>query len=478
MKLRKLIAVLAAILMVVSMMPLSVFAEMGGDFPWTDTSEKMLIEEILERDGLIDGVWFPWLDGGRCGHNLTGNDLYAKYYNAPQNSSKFVDWNAVELDRLGADKIYRQIYNLKAMGYNMMAYAGSIYAEGVVFDDNGDVIGIKEEYLTNARRLLDMCREIGMPVMWNVYFHSSTTASYYGIDGWKVICQMLGNPEVANHYAEKFVRPLCEMLAEYPDVVALVSIADEPENEINDDGIGDHFGNDRAMYGVNQDDMVYFMQQINQVVREELPGVARTVASNNGNKAIYRDFDLDLAGHNQYTDGDSFVSVESLITDADPILTEYNIGGYNFFDDDVYADKLITFRRWMMNNGYKGGFQWCWLPDGASNPNQPGSAYYLLRNGKDDTSFRKTVTLLKQYMDEYRAAYRGETLVLDAPTLYANAGDGKVLFIPSKRATTITIQRSDDSGKTWKTVLNNATQSNYVDAYLIGSYTDSTAPAT
>ena len=478
MKLRKLIAVLAAILMVVSMIPLSVFAEMGGDFPWTDTSEKMLIEEILERDGLIDGVWFPWMDGGRCGHNLTGNDLYAKYYNAPKDSSKFVDWNAVELDRLGADKIYRQIYNLKAMGYNMMAYAGSIYAEGVVFDDNGDVIGIKEEYLTNARRLLDMCREIGMPVMWNVYFHSSTTATYYGIDGWKVICQMLGNPDVADNYAEEFVRPLCKMLAEYPDVVALVSIADEPENEINDDGIGNHFGNDRAMYGVNQDDMVYFMQQINKVVREELPGVARTVASNNGNKTIYRDFDLDLAGHNQYTDGDSFVSVESLITDADPILTEYNIGGYNFFDDTDYATKLITFREWMMNNGYKGGFQWCWLPDGAENYDQPGSAYYLLRDGKDDTSFRKTVTLLKQYMDEYRAAYRGATLVLDAPTLYANAGDGKVLFIPSKRATTITIQRSDDGGNTWKTVLNNATQSNYVDEYLIGSYTDSTAPAT
>ena len=209
MKLRKLVAVLAAVVMVVSVMPLTVFAEMGEGFPWTGSEDKMLVEEILERDGLIDGVWFPWMDGGRCGHNLTGNDLYAKYYNDPKNTAKFNDWNCVEMDRLGADTIYRQIYNLKAMGYNMMAYAGSIYAEGVMFDDNGDVIGIKDEYLNNARRLLDMCRDIGMPVMWNVYFHSSTTATYYGIDGWKVICQMLGNPEIADHYAERFVRPLC-----------------------------------------------------------------------------------------------------------------------------------------------------------------------------------------------------------------------------------------------------------------------------
>ena len=73
------------------------------------------------------------------------------------------------------------------------------------------------------------------------------------MEGWHVICQMLGNPEIADHYAERFVRPLCEMLAEYPDVVAIVSIADEPENQINDLGKGDHFDTKgREMYGVTQ----------------------------------------------------------------------------------------------------------------------------------------------------------------------------------------------------------------------------------
>ena len=173
MKIRKLIALLAAVMMLVSVVPVSVSAEMGGDFPWTGTSDKMLIEEILERDGLIDGIWFPWFNGGQTGHNLTGNDLMAAYYN----SSSSKDWNRVELDYYGADKIYREIYNLKAMGYNIMAYGGSIFGEGVIFDENGDVLGIKEEYLTNARRLLDMCREIGMPVMWNIYFHDSSMPS-------------------------------------------------------------------------------------------------------------------------------------------------------------------------------------------------------------------------------------------------------------------------------------------------------------
>ena len=464
MKLRKLIALLAALLMVASMMPLSVFAAMGGDFPWTDTEDKMLIEEILERDGFIDGIWMPWFNEGQTGHNLTGNDLMADYYN----SSSTKNWDRVELDYYGADKIYREIYNLKAMGYNIMAYGGSIFGEGVIFDENGDVLGIKEEYLTNARRLLDMCREIGMPVMWNIYFHDSSMPSYYGMEGWHVICQMLGNNEIADHYAERFVRPLCEMLAEYPDVVAMVSIADEPMNQVNDLGKGDHYKTQgREMYGVNQDDMIYFMQQINIVAREELPGVARTVACNNGNKTIYRDFDLDLVGHNQYTDGDSFKSVESLITDADVILSEYNVGT-RISDDAAYADKLIGFREWMMDNGYKGGFQWCWTPG------QYSGAYALQRTSSG-TAFRKTVALLRYYMDEYRAEYRGETITLDAPVLYANAGDGKVLFIPSKRATKITVQRSDDGGSTWTTLVSNVNQANYVDNYLVGTYTDSTS---
>ncbi len=471
MKIRKLIALLAALMLLVSVTPITAFAEMGGDFPWTEPSEKMLVEEILERDGLIDGIWFPWFNAGETGHNLTGNDLMADYYN----SSSTKNWDRVEMDYYGADKIYREIYNLKAMGYNMLAYSGSIMAEGVIFDANGDVIGIKEEYLNNARRLLNMCREIGMPVMWNVYFHCSSMPQYYGIDGWKVVCQMLGNSDIADNYAENFVRPLCEMLAEYPDVVALVSIADEPENEINDLGVGNHYEGERALYGVNQEDMIYFMQQINEVVREELPGVARTVASNSGNKTIYRDFDLDLMGHNQYTDGDTFKSVESLITDADPILTEYNIGSSVAYDDEAYAEKLITYREWMINNGYKGGFQWCWMTNAAATT---GKEYYLQRSKTDPTAFRKTVTLLKYYMDEYRAEHRGETLGLVAPVLYANTGDGVVKFIPSKLATKITIQRSDDGGSTWKTLASNLTQSNYVDEYLVGTYTDNTTKPT
>ena len=111
MKLRgkRLLSLLCAVVMVVGLIPAMAFsttAEMGGDFPWTDKKSPMLIEQILERDGLIDGVWFPWFNASSGSHDLTGNELMAYYYNDTDPNSDFA---RIELDKIGADEIYRQL---------------------------------------------------------------------------------------------------------------------------------------------------------------------------------------------------------------------------------------------------------------------------------------------------------------------------------------------------------------------------------
>ena len=462
---KALLSLLCALTLLLGAVPFAAFtaSAVGTNFPWT--KQNTLLEEILQRDGLLDGVWFPWFNAGGSGHNLTGNDVMAKYYDAA---------NArVEMDYYGADKIYQEIYNLKAMGFNMMAYGGSIYGEGVVYDDYGDVIGIKPDYLDNVRRLLNMCREIGMPVMWNIYFHSSSAPHYHGMQGWNIICRMLGDRTVADHYAERFVKPLCKVLGEYPDVVALISIADEPENEVNDAEIGNHFTTDRAYYGVNMDDMVYFMKGINDTVREVLPGMPRTVASNAKNKAIYSGFDLDLMGLNRYDTNANIDTTSSFFTDADIILTEYNIGGdATSISDEVFADRLIKFRENFRKEGYQGGFQWCWIP-GATD-----AAYYMLHKGaKTHTDFKATISILRHYIDDFRAKHQGkEKPAVDTPVLYCNEGTGLVEWIPPRQTTTMTLERSDDGGKTWKTILDNVDSAKYVNDRQKGVYRDTTAP--
>ena len=177
--LRILLTLLCAMALLLGTVPAVAAAEApGGDFPWTAAGKDMLIEQILKRDGLIDGIWFPWFDGGNVGHSLTGNDLMVRY--------RGNGWAKVAMDTVGADKIYREIYNLKAMGYNLLGYGGSIYDEGVIHDAYGDIIGVKQEFLDNARRLLDMCREIGMPVMWTICFHSSSSPQYHGMDAYNI----------------------------------------------------------------------------------------------------------------------------------------------------------------------------------------------------------------------------------------------------------------------------------------------------
>ncbi|MBR3778690.1 MAG: hypothetical protein IKL13_03065 [Clostridia bacterium] len=464
---KALLSLLCAITMLMAMVPLGAISvsAVGYDFPWT--KENTLLEDILQRDGLLDGIWYPWINAGRSGHNLSGNDVMAKYYDT--NGGR--DWATVELDRYGADNVYREIYNLKAMGYNMMAWGGSIYGEGVIFDDHGDVLGIKQDYLDNARRLLDMCREIGMPVMWNIYFHSDACTMYYGTHGWDILTRMVVDPTVSKHYAERFVKPLCEMLNEYPDVVALISIADEPENEINDSEMGNHFEGGRAHYGVNRDDMVYFMKQINDMVKKVMPGMPRTVASNARNKAIYSGFDLDLMGLNKYNNNGDVDATTAFFTAADMLLMEYNVDGDLDVDDEDLTKRLIAFREGFMAEGYAGGFSWCWIP------NATDAAYYLLnKRPTSQTDFKAVVTNLRHYIDDYRAEHQGKTITLDKPVLYANDGSGLVEWIPSRQATKMTLERSDDGGKTWKALLTDVDPAQYVNAKKKGAYRDTTAP--
>ena len=463
---KRFFALLCVLVLLCAAIPVSAVKAPGGDFSWTTGGKDMLIEQILKRDGLIDGIWFPWFDGGNVGHSLTGNDLMVRYYGT--------GWSKPALDTVGADRIYYEIYNLKAMGYNLLGYGGSIYDEGVIHDAYGDVIGVKQEFLDNARRLLDMCREIGMPVMWTICFHSSSSPNYHGMDAYNIFSQKYANPTIAKHYAENFARPVCKMLAEYPDVVALVAITDEIENEINDSQEGNHFGGSRSNYGVTEEDMVYFMKQVTKVAREELPNTALTMASNDMNKAMYTDFDMDLMGHNRYDNNANLPQVDEYYSDAPVIMTEYNIGGDGKFTDEEYAQRLITYREKMMKYGYKGGIQWAWMHNGR----HASTSYYLLNtvapSNQPNTDFIETVALLRHYIDDYRADYRGKTITLDKPVLYCNEGGGIVEWIPSRQAEKMDILRSTDGGKSWQTVLYNVNQADYVQKGK-GRYVDTIA---
>lgn len=418
------------------------------------------IEQILERDGYLEGIWFPWFRHTWLGHCLTGNDLYAE-------KTGDDSWMTVGLDQYGETNIYREIYNLKALGFNILGYEGSPLSEGVVFDDYGNVLGVKEDYLKNMRRLLNICREVGMPVLWTLTMHSTVSSEYWenGKLAWDITAQAYSNPKVADQYAKNFIKPVCEVLAEYSDVVMMVSVGIELENEINDSEIGNYFDH-RFMYGVEQEPMLYFINAVTEMAKKTIPDVSRVIGSTSFDFTIYDGIDLDFIGKNHYTMAADAPGIEKHHSTAPMIVTEFGFGDGVQIADDLWTIKQIQFRENFIKDGCSGWMMWCW-----SNSTF-GTAYDLLdAGGTSTTDFRMGAYAIKYFIDNYRATYRGEEIVLDTPVLFCNRGSGLVEWISSRQATKLTLERSTDGGKTWKTLLNKVDPTKYEENYK-GSYTD------
>lgn len=441
---KKLLSFVCALVLLLALMPTGVLPVSAET-----RARKTLYQEILERDGFIEGIWYPWFTHDYLGCGFSANEVCAQYI-----TNSWYDFKKVGIDSYGAEKIYAEIYNLKAMGYNMLAIAGSPYGEGVIYDKNGDVLGIKEDYLANARRFLDICRDIGMPVMWNICFHSSSMPDYYGMDAWNIICRMYCDNTVADHYASLFVKPLAKLLGEYDDVVALIALTDEIENEIND--VDSPHRYDSKAYGASKEDIYYFVDAMNDAVKAVAPQIARTIAANSDDLGMYSDVDIDVMGRNRYSDQGDAPKLPEMYPTVPMLLTEYNLATASGMNETDYSKIQIQFRDSMKQLNYQGGFQWCWQP------NAKGGAMDLLRKNGSVTDFRKSMYDRYYYTIDAIAAYQGKDVVLDTPSLFYHKGDGLLEWVPSRQATTVTIQSSTDNGKTWKTIAADVAQSSLI----------------
>ena len=417
------------------------------------------VADILERDGYLEGIWFPWLTHDDLGHGFTANETMVEYVND--------NWSTVGIDQYSDTYLLEQIYNLKALGFNIMGYEGSIYAEGVIFDENGDVIGIKQEYLDNVRRFLDLCRQAEMPVLWTVCCHSASAVSYYNLEVWYRMTQMYAVKEVADHYAERFVKPLCAVLAEYPDVVVMTATTSEVENEMNDPDMG-NFTDSRETYGVTRESMLYFVNAVADTLAECLPDVDRTLCGSTDNMTMYAETDLTFLGHQEYNSAGYADAIASFRSPLPMIISEFGLGDSLYPTEQDLVDKQIAFRDNFRAEGWRGWVMWCWQPDSA------GSAYDLIAKDGGLTDFRPVAYALHDYIEEYRAAHRGETVRLNTPTLFFNKGNGTVEWMKPTQPHTYKLERSV-SGGAWQTV---ATSGATVDA--VGrkyTYQDTTLPA-
>ena len=421
--------------------------------------EANSVANILERDGYLEGIWFPWLTHDDLGHGFTANETMVKYVGNA--------WSTVGIDKYGDQYLLEQIYNLKALGFNIMGYEGSIYAEGVIFDENGDVVGIKEDYLQNTRRFLDLCREAEMPVLWTVCCHSTSAVSYYNLEVWYRMTQMYAVKEVADHYVERFVKPLCAVLAEYPDVVVMCAATSEVENEMNDPDMG-NFTEERETYGVPRESMLYFVNAVADALAQELPDVDRTLCGSTDNMTIYSETNLTYLGHQEYNADSRADDIANFRSPLPMLITEFGLGDGKYPSEEELVNAQLRFRDNFRAKDWSGWFMWCWSSHSS------GSSYDLIAKNGGLTDFRKVAYALHDYIENYRAAYRGETIAVNTPTMFFNKGNGTVEWIKPTQSHTYRLERSVNGGA-W-TVL--TTGGATVDA--VGrkyTYQDTTLPA-
>ena len=346
--------------------------------------------------------------------------------------------------------------------------------------------------MTNMRRFLDICRRAEMPIVWYIHFHSSAVPNYVTLDMWYKIAQVQGNKEYADSYAENFVKPVCEVLAEYRDVVVMCGIADETFNEINDSDLGDKFEEGRDQYGVTEEDSMYFHAKIGQMVKEVMPDMPTTCADNADQYAMYGDAILDMPGRNQYSTGTNPSCSVSDGWATGPLMAgEYGLGN-GTQTEDVWATTITGKRQAYLDAGYSGFFQWAYEPifktGGAA---APGGNQMIREGGTTPYDLRKGAFEGYYWAESKKNALGDKTknttgnpsaLYYCGTSIKLTSGGtehfkGHRYWIQLKNVSSYKVERSTDGGNTWTTV---ATSGATIDTSY-GSYryciTDSSAPS-
>ena len=453
---------------------------------------KVTAWDILKVDGYIEGVWIPWLTHSYLGSSLSSNvDMENNDNWVLADGTKKDYWQTmtqVGMDNYDNTQLEMEIFNLRALGFNVLAFAGAPWAEGRVNDTNTwFTTGVKDDYLKNLRKFLDICRKVNMPVCWYMHFHSSAMPGYASLDMWYRNAQVQGDKAAADSYAKNFVEPVAKVLAEYRDVVVMVGIADETFNEINDSEAGDKFAEgDREQYGVTQEDSMYFHAQIGKAVKEIIPDMPLTCADNADYYAMYGDALLDMPGRNQYSPGSNpSTDVETALATGPLLAGEYGMSGSSgSFTEDNWSSTMIAKRENYLSAGYSGFFQWAYEPvfesDGANAPNgnqmirKGGTNPYDLRMGCYKAYYWAAA---KQggSANAPSALYYCGTTISKLSSGGSYAGKGKVYYIRPQNNASVTVERSVNGGA-WTTVTGTTTYDTEAGSHR-ACLTDSSAPS-
>ena len=433
--LRKVSKKLLLVLLTLALLTVSIV----GGYAWSwQGYEDTALDTQYKEDGFVFGVRYSQVgDAANKGHSLAGNAVFADKAEAA------FDPAVVEKD----------FYNMNALGLNAVAINLFTLMEGVQFDQQGQITGLDEAFTTNLDATLGAAKANGLKVA--VTLQPALNELATGLVGsgkavWDQYTQMYYSEAVRAQYVDLCVKPVLDVLKKYEDEILYIAIVSQPEKDI---------AAVQGGFGTTWDKMVAFVDAVNAVCRETLPGVSTTVETDAAYVANFNTVELTAAGVNAYVNNGADLTAPADVTSTFPLyLSRFGILKGSEATEDFHTQTNRDILNTAISSGYLGAFFDEWNGKTAT------------RSMFVDGTLRRFATTLFFTAFNYREDRAGTFNDSPAVMLY-NENNGKVQWIGSAIASTYTVERSVD-GKEWTAVSEDMAANDVDNGYFLCTWTD------
>lgn len=415
-----------------------------GNFTFTYEGKTYdtAMERLMAEDGFMYGVDWDWFGSWSDEMSALGDDNILHIESAYR-----------------APYVERALYNMKALGLNCMGTWLGPHGTFTYDDATGLVTGLDDKFIVNLKSLLESCRKTGMYIVPALLSHNyGSHQSYLVIDG-------LTDQERADWYfryyydeearealLENGIAPICEILADYQDVIPCVALTIENGSNLNDIETGMTYTNH---LGVTWENFATLNNALHDEVKKAMPKMLTSVEDIGGwpdNLFKYNDLKVDIISPQMYTTTGTFWDVETYMTDRSGYLGEFNYSespDVMFSTSIEYMDAVMQrFYRSAIELGYLGAFcfGWSFGDDGRY-------SYFTSASTDDYETLRNYVVPVSYIIADSKHEYRG-TSGKDVPVLLYNNDSETNYWIGGRNVDHFILERSDNGGE-WKVIDSN-----------------------
>ena len=410
-----------------------------GTYAWSwQGVEKASFEAKYDEDGFVFGVRYSQIGATHNkGRSLAGNNILS-------DKEECGFW---------LPSVEEDFFNMKAVGMDAAAINLFTLMEGVEYDEDGQIVGLDAAFIDNLNAVFDVAVKNDLKLAVVVQPALNELAS--GVSGaskqlWDKYTQMYYSETVREQYINICIKPVLAALKDYEKSLLYIAIVSQPEKDIAEV---------QGSWGTTWDKMVAFVDDVNAVCKEVLPGVTTTVETEAAYLSKFNSVALGAAGADLYTDAGK-ADETAAATSAFPMyLSRYGIKKGNSATEEFLVQKNRDLLNSSIEGGYMGAFFDEWISQLAT------------RTVYVDGSLRRWATTMYFAAEAYRDDRTGNVDAKPVSMLY-NHNNGNVQWIGSALAATYTVERSSDDGATWTAITEALAADSLDNGYFLCTYKD------